>query len=168
MIASIVAYDRNRTIGNHGDIPWQGKMQADARYFRDMTLGHPVIMGRGTYEAMGRLLPGRPNIIVTHRDLAVDGAIVVNSLALAYNEAKKLDETVFVIGGGQIYAAAMSDIDTIYATEIDAHTDGDAHFPAIDPAIWHETARDHHDADERNIYPYDFVTYGKRSDLYSI
>lgn len=161
MIAAIVAYDHNRTIGNHGDIPWQGKMRADARYFRDMTLGHPVIMGRGTYDAMGRLLPNRPNIIVTHRDLSVEGAIVVSSLTDAYKQAEKLDDTIFVIGGGQIYEAAMETIDTIYATEIDAHTDGDAHFPAIDLAKWHETSREHHDADEQNIYDYDFVKYVK-------
>lgn len=159
MIASIVAYDHNRTIGNHGEIPWQGKMRADARYFRDMTLGHPVIMGRGTYEAMGRLLPNRPNIIVTSHELTVDGAIVVKSLPEAYQEAAKLDETIFVIGGGQIYEAAMSDIDTIYATEIDARTDGDAHFPAIDTSKWRETSREHHMADEQNIYDYNFVIY---------
>ena len=151
MIASIVAYDHNRTIGNHGDIPWQGKMRADAHFFRDMTTGHPVIMGRGTYEAMGRLLPPRPNTIVTHRDLNVEGAIIMNSLDEAYREAKELDDTIFVIGGGQIYEAAMDDVDLIYATEIDAHTDGDAHFPIIDLSNWRETAREHHEADEQNI-----------------
>ncbi len=154
MIASIVAYDRNRTIGNHGDIPWQGKMRADARYFRDMTLGHPVIMGRGTYEAMGRLLPGRTNIIVTHHNLSVDGGIIVRSLDEAYEAARKLDGKVFVIGGGQIYEAAMETIDTIYATEMDAHTEGDAHFPVINPTIWREISREHHDADEQNSYDY--------------
>lgn len=159
MKASIVAYDRNRVIGDRGNIPWQGKMRADAYYFRDMTSGHPVIMGRGTYEAMGRLLPNRQNIIVTHQNLDVDGAIVVSSLDEAYKIAEVLDENVFVIGGGQIYETAMSDIDTIYATEIDASTDGDAYFPAIDSAVWRETAREHHEADEKNIYNYDFVTY---------
>lgn len=163
MIASIVAYDHNRTIGNHGDIPWQGQMKSDSRYFRDMTLGHPVIMGRGTYEAMGRLLPNRPNIIVTHQDLSVDGAIVVHSLDEAYDAARALDETIYVIGGGQIYEAAMDSIDRIYATEIDAHTDGDAHFPAIDPAKWRETYREHHEKDDENIYDYDFVTYDLRA-----
>lgn len=162
MIASIVAYDHNRTIGNHGDIPWQGKMRADAHYFRDMTTGHPVIMGRGTYEAMGRLLPNRPNIIVTHRDLEVDSAVVVNSLDDAYKEAEKLDDMIYVIGGGQIYEAAMENIDRIYATEIDAHAEGDAHFPVIDLSIWHETNREHHEKDEQNIYNYDFVTYDKK------
>ncbi len=159
MKASIVAYDRNRTIGNHGEIPWQGKMRADAHYFRDMTSGHPVIMGRGTYEAMGRLLPNRQNVIVTSQELDIDGAVVVRTLDEAYSIAGALDETVFVIGGGQIYEAAMNDVDTIYATEIDAHTDGDVHFPAIDLNIWRETKREHHDTDDKNIYSYDFVTY---------
>lgn len=159
MIASIVAYDRNRTIGDHGEIPWQGKMRADAHYFRDMTTGHPVIMGRGTYEAMGRLLPNRQNIIVTSQDLDVDGAIVAHSLDEAYKIAQVMDEKVFVIGGGQIYEAAMETIDTIYATEIDAHTEGDAHFPAIDPDKWQESNREHHERDDKNIYNYDFVTY---------
>lgn len=161
MIASIVAYDHNRTIGSQGEIPWQGKMRADAHYFRDMTTGHPVIMGRGTYEAMGRLLPNRQNIIVTHQNLDVDGAIVVSSLEDAYKIAQVLDEQVYVIGGGQIYESAMSDVDTIYATEIDADTDGDAHFPAIDPSIWRETKREHHGKDEKNIYDYDFVVYDR-------
>lgn len=159
MKAAIVAYDHNRTIGNHGDIPWQGKMRADAHYFRDMTAGHPVIMGRGTYEAMGRLLSNRQNVIVTHGELNVNGAIVAHTLDEAYVKAEKLDDRVFVIGGGQIYEAAMDDIDRIYATEIDADTEGDAHFPVIDPAKWHETSREHHEADEKNIYDYDFVTY---------
>lgn len=159
MKAAIVAYDHNRTIGNHGDIPWQGKMKADSRYFRDMTLGHPVIMGRGTYEAMGRLLPKRQNIIVTHQQLDIDGAVVVSTLDEAYSIAEVLDDAVFVIGGGQIYEASMNDIDTIYATEIDASTDGDAHFPVIDLNKWSETKREHHEADDENIYNYDFVTY---------
>lgn len=157
--AAIVAYDHNRTIGNHGEIPWQGQMKSDSLYFRDMTLGHPVIMGRGTYEAMGRLLPKRQNIIVTSQDIDIDGAVVVHTLDEAYSIAGALDEKVFVIGGGQIYDAAMSDVDTIYATEIDARTDGDAHFPAIDLSVWRETKREHHDADDENIYAYDFVTY---------
>ena len=159
MIASIAAYDRNRTIGSNGHIPWQGKMRADARFFRDMTLGHPVIMGRGTYESMGRLLPNRLNIIVTSHNSSIPDAIVVSSLPEAYDKAQASDEQAFVIGGGQIYTAAMDDIDRIYATEIDAHTDGDAHFPAIDPAKWHEISREHHEADEQNIYDYDFVIY---------
>lgn len=162
MKAAIVAYDHNRTIGNHGNIPWQGKMRADAHYFRDMTLGHPVIMGRGTYEAMGRLLPKRQNIIVTHQNLHIDGAVVVGSLEDAYRVADALDEMVFVIGGGKIYESAMNDIDIIYATEIDAHTRGDARFPAIDLSIWRETKREHHEADEQNIYAYDFVTYSRK------
>lgn len=159
MIASIVAYDRNRVIGNHGDIPWQGNMRADSHYFRDMTTGHPVIMGRGTYEAMGRLLPNRQNIIVTHQNIDIDGAVVVSSLEEAYKIAEVLDPEVFVIGGGKIYEAAMDSIDVIYATEINAYTDGDAHFPVIDPVLWRETKREHHEADEKNIYDYDFVTY---------
>lgn len=159
MIASIVAYDRNRVIGNHGDIPWQGKMRADSHYFRDMTTGHPVIMGRGTYEAMGRLLPNRQNIIVTHQNLDIDGAIVVGSLDEAYKIAEALDSEVFVIGGGKIYEAAMDHVDTVYATEIDAQTEGDAYFPVIDPTVWREAKRERHEKDEKNIYDYDFVTY---------
>nr|AIA15562.1 Dihydrofolate reductase [uncultured bacterium]AIA15768.1 Dihydrofolate reductase [uncultured bacterium] len=158
MKASIVAYDHNRTIGNHGDIPWQGKMKSDSRYFRDTTMGHPVIMGRGTYEAMGRLLPKRLNIIVTRGELAVEGAIVVHTLEEAYRAANG-DDKVFVIGGGQIYQAAMDSIDMIYATEIDAHTDGDAHFPVVDPSVWREVKRQHYDPDEQNVYAYDFVVY---------
>nr|AIA13978.1 Dihydrofolate reductase [uncultured bacterium] len=158
MKAAIVAYDHNRTIGKQGDIPWQGNMRADAHYFRDMTTSHPVIMGRGTYEAMGRLLPNRPNIIVTHGDLEIEGAAVAHTLEEAYQAAGD-DELVFVIGGGQIYELAMDSIDRIYATEIDAYTDGDAHFPAIDSAKWREIKREHHEADEKNIYNYDFVTY---------
>lgn len=158
----IVAYDNNRVIGNHGDIPWQGKMRTDSRYFRDMTLGHPVIMGSKTYLAMNRLLPNRPNIILTRDKLSVEGAVVVHTLEEAFRVAEKLDELVFVIGGGHVYEAALNMVDAIYATEIDASNEGDALFPQLDPLKWVETKRDHHEADEKNTYNYDFVTYKRK------
>lgn len=161
MKTSIVAYDRNRVIGHHGAIPWMGNMRADARYFREMTIGHPVIMGRGTYESMGRLLPNRPNIIVTSQPISIRDATVVRTLPEAYQVAQAMDETVFVIGGGQIYEAAMDDVDVIYATEIDASTKGDVYFPAIDPTVWRETSREHHAPDSENSYSYDFVIYSR-------
>jgi len=159
MKAMIVAYDQGRVIGSKGELPWQGKMRRDAHYFRDMTSGHPVIMGRKTYESMGRLLPNRLNIIVTRDDISVEGAVVVHTLEDAFEHAKKEDEIIFVIGGAQIYAAALDFVDTIYATEIKAETKGDAFFPAIDMSKWRETNRDEYMRDEQNIYNYAFVTY---------
>ena len=157
----VVAYDKHRAIGKNGDRPWAGgKMRSDMRRFRELTRGKTVIMGRRTYELDigGRPLPNRQNIVLSRNEFAAPGVTVACSLAEAYEKATA---EVVVIGGGQIYTEALADVDTIYATEIDADIKGDAFFPELSPD-WRETSREHHEADEDNIYGYDFVTYTKQ------
>lgn len=159
---SIVAYDKNRTIGNEGGMPWEGQLPADMRHFRELTVGKSIIMGRKTLESIGRPLPKRQNIVVSRMGfLAMEGIIVANSLEEAYSLA---NEEIFVIGGGAVYQASLPDMDTIYATEIDASLDGDTHFPVLDALRWQETQRQTYLADEVNAFDYSFVTYSKKSD----
>lgn len=158
-LALIAAMATNRVIGKDGDMPW--KIPADLAYFRKVTEGHPIIMGRRTWESLGRPLPKRRNIVVTSQPAeAFPGAEVVPSFdaALALCEA---DELVFCIGGGQLYRAALPQADCLYLTEIHQEIDGDTVFPEFDRAAWRENYRDPHtqgDAPHR----FDFVLYARR------
>ena len=157
---AIVAYDRNRAIGAHNTIPWLGKMKADARHLRDLTTGNALIMGRKTFESIGRALPNRQNIVITSHDIDNPDIVAVRTLDEAY-EAVEPQRDTYIFGGAQIYRAALDETDIIYATEIDTELeDADAFFPTLGPE-WREVSREHHDTDEDNIYPFDFVTYRK-------
>lgn len=154
----IVAYDKNRAIGADNTLPWAGKMKADMARFKQLTTGNAIIMGRKTFESIGRALPNRQNIVLTSRDLNVSGIQPVDTLDEAYAVVQPGVET-YVIGGGQIYALAHDTVDEILATEIDTAIDGaDAFFPVLGPE-WREISREHHDADEDNAYAFDFVSY---------
>lgn len=157
MKSIIVAYDKNRGIGAANDLLWQRDLPADLARFKELTTGHPIIMGRKTFESIGRALPNRRNIVVSHHDINVEGIETVTSLEDAYNLV--VDEDVFVIGGGQIYAQALPTVDSIYVTEVDASFAAEIFFPLLPEGDWFETAREHHIADERNKYDHDFVTY---------
>ena len=157
MISMIVAYSKNHVIGSNGKLPWEGKMPADARYFRAMTLGKTVIMGRTTYESIGRALPKRQNIVLSRTPFEAPGITVVSNLEDAYTLAT---EEIMVIGGGQVYRAALDTADIIYATEIDVEAEGDTTFPVLGPE-WVETHREDHPADAENAYAYSFITYTK-------
>jgi len=162
MKSVVVAYDKNFGIGAHNDLLWQRNLPADLRHFKEITTGHAIIMGRKTYESIGRPLPHRQNIVLSREDETIEGVDVVHSLDEAYAVIEAGKEA-FVIGGGQIFSLAFDTIDRIYATEVDASFDqADVFFPAIDPAVWKEIAREHHDADEQNLYAYDFVIYDRR------
>jgi dihydrofolate reductase len=134
MIAIVVAMDRNRVIGARGRLPW--RLSVDLKRFKALTLGHAVIMGRKTFESIGKPLAGRKNIVVSRRkDFAAEGCDVARSLDEALQAAGGGD--VYVIGGGEIYAQALPRADRLYVTEIDTEVaGGDAFFPAIDPAAW--------------------------------
>ena len=156
----IVAYDRNRAIGVSNTLPWAGKMKTDMARFKQLTTGNAIIMGRKTFESIGRALPGRQNIVLSSKAIDVADVQVVDNLDKAYAAVQPGAET-YVIGGGQIYALARDTVDEILATEIDAAIEGaDAFFPVLGPE-WRETSREHHDADENNAYAFDFVTYRK-------
>ncbi len=154
----IVAYSRNRTIGINNTLPW--RLPGDLKHFKQQTLGHPVIMGRLTWESLGRPLPGRLNIVVSRKGLGLfEGAQVASSLEKAIDLARDTD-IAYVIGGANLYAQALAIVDSIVATEIDADIDGDAHFPALDPTQWREVSRD--PQPQENGFRYDFVTYQRR------
>lgn len=158
MVAIVVAVAEGNVIGSRNDLPWY--LPADLKHFKEITSGHTVVMGRTTFESilkrLGKPLPNRRNVVLT-RDSAFTGhgAEVVHGI----EDIRGLDEDIFVIGGAQVYAAIIHLANRLYVTEVHTRIDGDAHFPAIDPAIWREASREKHFSDEKNQYAYDFVVY---------
>lgn len=151
MISIVVAMARNGVIGRDNGLPW--RLPDDMRWFRDVTMGKPVIMGRKTYESIPprfRPLPGRDNIVITRQaDYDAPGATAVASPQSALTAAAGAAE-IMVAGGSSIYAAFLPQTDRIYLTQIAADVDGDAFFPAVDWSQWRETFRADHPADERH------------------
>lgn len=159
MKSIVVAYDSRRGIGASNDLLWQRDLPADLAHFKKLTMGGSLIMGRNTFESIGRALPGRENIVVTHRPLDVVDVVAVDSLARAYETAHG---NQFIIGGGQIYNQSIADVDIVYATEVhETFSQAEVFFPELGDN-WHEVAREAHVADDRNKYAYDFVTYARR------
>ncbi len=158
-ISIIVAYAANRVIGLCGKMPWH--LPEDLKRFRQITMGHAIVMGRKTWESIDRLLPERRHVIVSRRPgYAVPGATVVASLDKAI--AVCADESdVFVIGGGEIYRLALPLSDRIYATEIDGSFEGDAFFPLLDRDLWQETRREAR-RDDNTSMRYSFVTFDRK------
>lgn len=159
-VVLVAAVARNRVIGSKGDLPW--RLPADMKRFKAITLGKPMVMGRKTFESIGRPLPGRRTIVVTRdADWSADGVETARSLeaALALARSGQPDEIV-VAGGGEIYAQALPLADALRLTWVEAEPAGDALFPALDPADWRETAREPHAAEgERPAFA--FVDYSR-------
>ena len=160
MITLIAALDRNRAIGRAGAMPWH--LSDDLKRFKALTLGKPVLMGRKTALAIGRPLPGRPNLVLTRSAAApFDGQLAVHSLDAAIERASSAE--LMVVGGGEIYALALPRATHMHLTEVDAvTTDADTFFPAFDRAEWVEVARTHHPVDARHGLAFDFVDYARR------
>jgi len=157
-ISIIVAVARNHVIGVNNTLPWH--LPEDLKRFRALTMGHHIIMGRKTYESLGRLLPGRTTVIVSRsKDYAVPGALVADSLEKALSLCGD-DPEVFVIGGAQLYRDGLRVANRIYLTEIDAEYPGDAHFPEIEHLAWQEIAREAHRGD--NGLAFSYVTLERR------
>ena len=157
----IVARARNGVIGKDNAMPW--KIPGEQAYFKRVTMGHPIVMGRKTWESIGRPLPGRRSIVVSRdRAYVAIGAECAGSLDEALALAGDAPE-VFVIGGAQLYAAALPRADRLLITEIDHDFDGDTTFPAPDPVHWCETARDHHAAISERPFGVDYVEYTRRA-----
>lgn len=155
-IALIAAMTENRVIGRENRLPW--RLSADLRRFKSLTMGKPVIMGRKTYESIGKPLPGRSNIVVTRDpDYRAQGCRVVHSLEQALEAAAGHDE-VMVIGGAQLYRQTLDRAERMYLTLVKTELDGDTLFPQIEMRHWRELERESHRADEKNEYDYDFVT----------
>lgn len=159
-ISIIVAMAQNRVIGKDNKLPWY--LPADLRHFKNITMGHPIIMGRKTHESIGKALPGRRNIVVTRRPdyRAAKGCVTAHSLQQAITLSAGAEE-VFVIGGASLYREALPFAQRIYLTEVHAEVPGDTYFPAIDMAAWKEISRERFPADKKNVYSYSFVVLEK-------
>ncbi len=139
-----------RVIGRNGQLPWH--LSADLRQFKRLTMGHHIVMGRKTYDSIGRLLPGRQTIVVSRQvDLEIPGAQVVHSLPEAVRHSQD-DSEVFFVGGQQIYHEALQIADRIYLTLVHANTPGDAYFPELPQDQWHVVKEERHRADEKNEF----------------
>ena len=161
VLSLIVAADEHNVIGAGNKLLWS--LPDDMKHFRELTRGHPVIMGRKTHESIGRVLPGRRNIVISRRkDLNIEGCDVVDSLDSAI-ELIKDDPSgeVFVIGGGEIYLQAMEKADRIYLTRVHGAFVGDTSFPKIDDKKWREVSRDEHPEDETHEFALSFLTFEK-------
>ena len=165
MTCLVVASAENNVIGQAGQLPW-GRMPADLRHFKQLTLGHPVVLGRKTYDSIGKALPKRPNLVVTRQaNWAAPGCEALPTVRAALDRAHELagpDGTVCVIGGGEVYREALPAVDTVFLTEIHGSFEGDAFFPALSPSEWREETRERHPADAENPYAYSFVKLTRR------
>ena len=166
LISLIVALDRAGVIGRDGTLPWH--LPADLKRFRAITMGKPIIMGRKTYDSIGKPLPGRANIVITRNpDVSIEGVRVVNSLDEAISLCESIaaidgvDEAM-VIGGAEIYGLAMPRADRLYLTEVHAEVEGDAWFPEFDRSMWQEVAREDFEASGPNPYNYSFLVLDKK------
>ena len=162
------AMAQNRVIGRNNNLPWY--LPEDLKHFKRITMGKPIIMGRKTFESIGKALPGRSNIVVTRNpDYAADGIRVVTSL----DEARTLSESIveidgmeeaIVIGGAEIYRLALPLADRLYLTEIHADVEGDTYFPEFDRSLWQEATRLDFDAEGSNPYNYSFIVLEPREE----
>jgi len=154
LISLIVAMASNRVIGNQGEIPW--KIPGEQKMFKEITLGHTMIMGRKTYEAIGRALPGRTNIVVTRQaDFQAEGCIVVHDLKSAIESCPPDDSEAFIIGGGQIYQETIATADRIYLTVLPREVSGDTYFPEFSESDFEIKKSEFIDA----VEPYHFYIY---------
>ena len=153
-LALIVAMADNGAIGANNTLPW--RLPEDLKRFKSITMGKPIVMGRKTFDSIGKALPGRQNIVITrHSELRLTDCTVVSSLSAAMQVAGTTDE-IMVIGGAEIYQQALPLATRIYLTQVHANVEGDVIFPSLD-ASWHEVSREDHVADERHVHAYSFV-----------
>ncbi len=156
-LAILVAMAENRTIGLGNALPW--RIPEDLRHFKSLTMGHHIVMGRKTYDSIGRPLPGRTTVVVTRdRNWKMDGCIIAHSPEEAI-AACAGDEEIFIVGGAELYAQTLPLADVLYITEIRQVIEGDAHFPEFDRSVWQEVAREKRSQAEPQPLEYHFVTY---------
>ena len=163
-LSLIAAIAENGVIGKDNDLIWH--LPADLKRFKKVTTGHTIIMGRNTFESIGKPLPNRTTIIITRsKDYKAEGCLVVHSIQDAIKAAKD-DEHIFIIGGAQIYKQAIESnlADQLDITEVHHSFDADVYFPEINLNIWEETSREYFSADNKNKHNYSFVSYKKKLD----
>ncbi|MFP4639515.1 MAG: type 3 dihydrofolate reductase [Guyparkeria sp.] len=162
-VSLIAAMARNQVIGRNNQLPW--RLPADLKHFKQVTMGKPLIMGRRTFESIGRPLPGRTNIVLTRDEsFSADGVTIVYTINDALSEAEAhLDESkeVMVMGGADIYYQFLPRADRMYLTLVELEVAGDAHFPAYVPDEWELVEASRFEADEKNPYNYQFLTFDR-------
>jgi len=155
MLSIIVAMDDNRLIGKDNGLPW--RLPADLQYFKQVTMGHTVVMGRKTFESIGRALPGRRNLVLTRNEAyQAQGCTVIHSLDEIDSAP---EEEVFVIGGAEIFREMLPRVDRLYLTRIHAAFEGDAYFPEVDESKWRLISTESGVVDEENPYPYEYLVF---------
>ena len=163
MITIVVAMGLNNEIGANNQLLWH--LPKDLKHFKEITTGHPIIMGRKTYESIGKPLPNRTNIVVsTKKDWFEEGILIVGSLKEAIKFAKKMDEEIYIIGGGNIYEQTIDLAEKLEVTQVNAELKADIFFPEINPKIWNKTNEVSHEKDEKNEYDFSFQTYERKTD----
>ena len=164
MITMIVAMGTNRVIGMDNRMPWH--LPADLKYFRQATWGHPVVMGRKTFQSIGKALPGRENIVLTRdRNLQLDGATIVHDMQDIIKRAA--NEQLFIIGGSEIYAQFLAQAERLLITQVAVETEGDAYFPVFDKEHWRLIKRTEGSADSQNPFHFAFEEWTRvREEIY--
>ena len=148
----------NREIGVDNQLPWH--LPKDLKHFKEITSGHPIIMGRKTYESIGKPLPNRTNIVISRKkDWFEEGILIVGSIKEAIKFGQKIDEDIFIIGGGNIFEQTMDIADKLEVTEIKTNIEADTFFPKIEPKIWTKTDEVCHEKDEKNNFDFCFQTF---------
>lgn len=161
-VVLIVAVADNRVIGRSNALPWY--LPADLKHFKQLTTGHTIVMGRKTWESIGRPLPNRRSIVISgSKDFRPEGVTVVSGMEAALENARE-DGEVFVIGGARVFAAAFPFADRLEITRVHAAIEGDVHFPEIDLSGWRLVNEEHHLADANNAHRYSFQTWRRRSE----
>lgn len=162
MITLVVAMGMKGEIGIDNQLPWH--LPTDLKHFKNLTSGHPIIMGRKTYESIGKPLPNRTNIVISRKtDWFEEGILIVGSIKEAIKFAKKINENIFIIGGGTIFEQTMDLADKLEVTQVNATIPADTFFPKIDETLWQKTAENCHEKDEQNNFDFCFQTFERKS-----
>jgi len=161
IVSLVVAMARNRVIGRNNALPW--RLSEDLKRFKAITMGKPILMGRKTFESIGKPLPGRANLVLTRdRSWQATGVLTVSSVDEAIERSRRAPELA-VIGGAEVYQLALPSTTIIYLTRVEADVEGDTRFPELDPREWAEDVVSTHSADEKNQYPTTYLTLRRRS-----
>ena len=161
-VSLIVAMDKNRVIGKDNDLPW--RLPKEFEYVKKTTMGHTLVMGRKNFESIGRVLPGRKNVILTRdKDFSFEGCVIAHSIKEVF-ELCKNDEEIFIFGGEQIYEMFLPYVEKMYITKIDYAFEGDTFFPEVNYEEWDEVSVKLGTTDEKNPYTYHFHVYEKNKD----
>ena len=159
IISLIAAMDENRLIGSENGLPWH--LPADFKHFKEVTMGKPVLMGRKTFESIGRPLPGRKNIVISRSGFSAEGIVVVDSVDAAINEVKDQEE-IMIIGGASFYEQMIDRADQMYLTFVNARCEGDAWFPEFNEAEWNLVSDEFVEADDKNNFSFNIKNYTRK------